>query len=381
MVDGVPHNDPFGGWVYWTGIPLEAADRIEVVDNASSSVYGNYAMGGVINVLTPKASRRTLEFKTQYGSRNTPKLDFRGTDVWGKLGIIVDGSAFDTDGYVNVVPSERRTTDQTPPGVDNNVAARFHNFNVRANYDVNDRVKIFGRVGYLRENRDNGKASTFDGTEEANDTTWTTTNIGVRAQLPDSSSLQATLFTDNETFHSNFLGNSPPILRGASAGFPNQTVPTSVWGNGPVVAHHHEESGADGWRRLALGGRREPGDCHGRRAWPDAGHKPVFRRRSAPHRRLRAGRHHAEPKAAGDLERPAGALAQLRSPQSRNDNRDRPANREQQAFVLEHEWRPAMSGGSYGYRRESARRGPLSRDRCGQCVGRLRIRLPCADAE
>src|SRR5256885_2952855 len=41
LVDGVPFNDPFGGWVYWTRVPLESADRIEVVDGSSSSLYGN----------------------------------------------------------------------------------------------------------------------------------------------------------------------------------------------------------------------------------------------------------------------------------------------------------------------------------------------------
>lgn len=205
LLDGVPYNDPFGGWVYWTGIPLESADRIEVVDNSSSSLYGNYAMGGVINILTAKPTPKTVQIKSQYGNRGTPKVDYRASDVWGKLGVSVDGSAFDTNGFINVVPSERRTADQNPPGVDNKIAARFHNFSVKAQYAASDRVQLFGRVGYFRENRDNGKASTVDGTEEANDTTWKTTHVGVRAQLPDQSSLQATLFTDNETFDSSFL--------------------------------------------------------------------------------------------------------------------------------------------------------------------------------
>jgi outer membrane receptor protein involved in Fe transport len=231
LLDGVPFNDPFGGWVYWTDVPLESAERFEVVDNASSSLYGNYAMGGVINIITARPTRRTFDFKTQYGNRGTPKLDFRGSDVWGKLGVTVDGAAFNTDGYVNVVPSERRTTDQTPPGVDNNVTAKFHDVNVKLNYDANDKVSVFGRVGYFNENRNNGKASTIDGTEEANDTTWTTTNVGVRMRLPDTSTLEGTVFTDNETFHSNFLAvpaaNPPRSVGRVSL---NQTVPTDAVG-------------------------------------------------------------------------------------------------------------------------------------------------------
>ncbi len=213
LVDGIPYNDPFGGWVYWTGLPIESADRIEVVDNSSSSLYGNYAMGGVINILTAKPTPKTVELKMQYGSRNTPKVDYRVSHVVGKLGVSLSGSAFDTDGFLNVAPSERRVTDSTPPGVDNKINARFHNVHFKAEYAASDRVQLFGRVGYFRENRDNGKAATYTPTgtyiggqtEEANDTTWKTSSFGTRVQLPDQSSLQASLFTDNETFNSNFL--------------------------------------------------------------------------------------------------------------------------------------------------------------------------------
>jgi outer membrane receptor protein involved in Fe transport len=78
LVDGVPNNDPFGGWVYWSRVPLESSDRIEVVDGSTSSLYGNYAMGGVINFVTNPPTAKTLDVKAQYGSRSTPKLDFLG---------------------------------------------------------------------------------------------------------------------------------------------------------------------------------------------------------------------------------------------------------------------------------------------------------------
>ena len=52
MLDDIPFNDPFGGWVYWTRVPMMNTERIEIIDGATSSLYGNYAMGGVINVVT-----------------------------------------------------------------------------------------------------------------------------------------------------------------------------------------------------------------------------------------------------------------------------------------------------------------------------------------
>lgn len=224
LLDGVPFNDPFGGWVYWSRIPLENADRIEVVDGSSSSLYGNYAMGGVIHVITSPPAPRTLEVRTQYGSRQSPKLDFMASDVRGKLGVSVDGNVFNTDGYPIVRASERGR-------VDNNAAVRFYNLNLKLNYAPSDRVRAFVRAGYFDENRDNGKLSTIDGTEEANDTTWKSASGGLRIRMADESDLQATIFTDVETFHSNFLA-VPAATPARSVGRMTltQTVPTTAVG-------------------------------------------------------------------------------------------------------------------------------------------------------
>src|SRR2546426_232680 len=73
LADGIPQNDPFGGWVYWTRVPLESVDRIEVVDGSTSSLYGNYAMGGVINIVGNRPARRTIGLKPQYGNHRSPK--------------------------------------------------------------------------------------------------------------------------------------------------------------------------------------------------------------------------------------------------------------------------------------------------------------------
>src|SRR5207249_10728353 len=75
LLDAVPFNDPFGGWVYWTRVPLISVDRIEVTEDTASSLYGNYAMGGVINIVTSRPTPRTVEFKPQYGNHSSPKAD------------------------------------------------------------------------------------------------------------------------------------------------------------------------------------------------------------------------------------------------------------------------------------------------------------------
>jgi outer membrane receptor protein involved in Fe transport len=198
LIDGIPFNDPFGGWVYWTRVPLDNVDRVELVEGSGSSLYGNYAMGGVINIQSTRPRRRTAELRTQYGNLSSPKVDFVASDVWGKFAASIDGSGFKTDGFPIVVASERGL-------VDNNANVAYKNFNARVDYSPTSRLNAFVRTGYFREERDNGKASTFDGTEEANDTTWKYGSGGVRITLPDYSDLQARLFYDDNLFHSNFL--------------------------------------------------------------------------------------------------------------------------------------------------------------------------------
>ncbi len=248
LLDGVPFNDPFGGWVYWTRVPMESADRIEVVDGSSSSLYGNYAMGGVINIVTSRPTRRTAEVRAQYGNLNSPKLDFFGSDVWGRLGLAAEGSVFSTDGYPIVAENERGRVD-TKAKVD------FRNVNLKADYALSDRVSLFARGGYFDEDRDNAKVSTFTGDAEANDTVWKYASGGMRAALPDGSELQARVFSDFETFRSNFLAvpaSTPP--RNVGRMTLNQRVPTTgigmmaQWGRA-FGSQHYFSAGTD-WRRV-----------------------------------------------------------------------------------------------------------------------------------
>src|SRR5262249_30891583 len=160
-------------------------ERIEVVDGPSANVYGIYALGGAINISTARPAAQMLDARTQYGNRNSPKFDFFGGDVWGKVGVLVDGSFFRTDGFPIVIDNERGL-------VDDQSNDAFKNMNLKVNFTATPNVNGFVRTGYFHENRDNGKHSTFDGTEEGNNTTWKYVSGGVRVVLPDSSGLQAT---------------------------------------------------------------------------------------------------------------------------------------------------------------------------------------------
>src|SRR6185295_8079277 len=57
LADGVPLNDAFGGWVYWSKVPQAAIDRVEVQRGSGSDLYGADAVGGVVQLLTVRPLR------------------------------------------------------------------------------------------------------------------------------------------------------------------------------------------------------------------------------------------------------------------------------------------------------------------------------------
>src|SRR6185437_13736460 len=52
-LDRVPQNDPFGGWVIWTGLPPETIGSATVVRGAGSGPYGAGALTGVVALASP----------------------------------------------------------------------------------------------------------------------------------------------------------------------------------------------------------------------------------------------------------------------------------------------------------------------------------------
>jgi iron complex outermembrane receptor protein len=82
LVDGVPLNDAFGGWVNWSKVALPNVEQIELVKGGGSNLYGSYAMGGVINILTRVPDHDTARLEAGYGSFDTYRLNLYGAKVF-----------------------------------------------------------------------------------------------------------------------------------------------------------------------------------------------------------------------------------------------------------------------------------------------------------
>jgi iron complex outermembrane receptor protein len=103
LLDGIPLNNLYNGSVDLNTIPTDAIERIEVVKGASSHLFGSNALGGVINIITKKPSKK-FEIKLNGGGGNLgswkSNLEISGTV--GNLSYFLSGEKFHTQGYKNV---------------------------------------------------------------------------------------------------------------------------------------------------------------------------------------------------------------------------------------------------------------------------------------
>lgn len=106
LLDGVPLNDPFVGFVQWNRVPLENIERVEVVRGGGSPLWGNYAMGGVINIISKTPDKNEVSGEAGYGSYGTYRVNGAASYVASDaLKIRGNVSQWGTNGFQQVAPS------------------------------------------------------------------------------------------------------------------------------------------------------------------------------------------------------------------------------------------------------------------------------------
>jgi outer membrane receptor protein involved in Fe transport len=134
--DGVPLNDPFGGWIYWGRVPRASVARAEVLRGGASDLYGSSAMGGVIQFIRRRDD--ALTFDASAGSDTTGSL------FWGNARASVAAELFRTSGYVLVRDVQRGAVDVDADSEHGAIDATLRH------------KTAFARGSYYSESRHNG---------------------------------------------------------------------------------------------------------------------------------------------------------------------------------------------------------------------------------
>ncbi|HTM48294.1 MAG TPA: TonB-dependent receptor [Bryobacteraceae bacterium] len=233
--DGIPANDPFGGWVYWTQFQPEEIDRVEVSRGASTSVFGDRTLGGAVAIFSRPPQRYLLHGEYQGGARGTHDLSAGFSHLFSRFGMSIDSRAFTTDGYF-IVPESIRGPIDRKAGLD------FVTGSVRLDY-LGSAHRLFFKTSILAEDRRNGTIL------QNNSTGMGTISLHYQAQR-GRDTFSALAFRTQESFHSAFSAISAD-RRTETLSY-RQTVPSNGTGGAGFWSHNTRDwnllGGADFFR-------------------------------------------------------------------------------------------------------------------------------------
>ena len=98
-LDGVPLNDPFGGWVIWSQVPTESLSGLDIVRGSGAGPYGAGALTGVIQ-LRERDAGWTVD--GSLAERGGARLAASGATDLGPARLVGSALYETSDGYVPV---------------------------------------------------------------------------------------------------------------------------------------------------------------------------------------------------------------------------------------------------------------------------------------
>ena len=196
LIDGVPANDAFYGTVQWNLVPMSSIDSVEFIRGGVSSLWGNYGMGGVINIKTKTPVNSQQEASASYGAFGTGNVAASKDLIASEnLQLRFLADYFNTDGYQNIAT----ISPASPTSIKNGQGdSASHNSNIRMQgyFKATQATSGFFRVGYhTMSDLSSGYAFATNIMQETDVAGGTTT------RLDDKSKVDVNFFYENTGFN------------------------------------------------------------------------------------------------------------------------------------------------------------------------------------
>ncbi len=235
LLDGVPLNSPFGGWIYWNRVPRTSVKSIAVFNGATSDLYGSGALGGVINIESRRVDDSFAFIETSYGNQDTPDLSFDAGIKFGLWSVRATGQALRTSGYIPV-PKDQRGTVDTPAGTGDVTGS------VTISRKLGQQGTFFVRASSFGESRKNGTGL------QINNTRISAIDVGSDCNGSRAGDFSFRMYGSAETFNQNF--SSIALNRNSELLTNKQRNPSQQFGfagqwRGPILRGHSVASGIE----------------------------------------------------------------------------------------------------------------------------------------
>lgn len=210
LFDGVPLNDPFGGWVAWAKLPREGLARAELVPGGGATAWGNSALGGVVQLFaTPAragvaivdrppqplgwASTGSLRAAAILGDYSTRSAEVALTLPTQHGVLQLFGRDFATDGFALVAPERRGPIDLA-------AWSKHRWLMTRWRQSLGPKMELLATARAFEEKRGNGTPYQRNGSREK------FASLALAGQFSDDFAWNAVAYAQTQGFASTFSG-------------------------------------------------------------------------------------------------------------------------------------------------------------------------------
>lgn len=143
LIDGRPALTSDSGGAFWSLVPTQFIDRIEIVKGAFSSLYGSTAMGGVVNVITKQPGKNTVaRLDMKLGFFEKAPASIRYTDdtlLQSEVTADISGPISNSKRNVRYLLSASR---KSSDGFSENTQYTFYDLYGKLIFDINSQRKL-----------------------------------------------------------------------------------------------------------------------------------------------------------------------------------------------------------------------------------------------
>ncbi len=156
--DGVPQNDPFGGWITWSRYTPAAVESLSILPGSQATSWGNQSAGGTLLIQTLDPFSETHQASFTLGSGLRYAADTQQSFSAGNHGFSLNLHRKDLDGFYLNHRSDRGSIDQLAEH--ENLGGDF-----RYAYALNENTRVEASFSCYEEDRNNGTPLANNSTE------------------------------------------------------------------------------------------------------------------------------------------------------------------------------------------------------------------------
>lgn len=149
LLDGIPQNDPFGGWVMWSALPQAFIEDVTLYRGGGAGPFGAGALSGVIDIASADPWRTGIAAQVRYGSFHTWDASLAARVAVGRTALSADIAGYDSEGFY-LLPKHQRGPVDVP------AAATAYSARLGVDVQLAETTRLSSRLSAFHDDRTNG---------------------------------------------------------------------------------------------------------------------------------------------------------------------------------------------------------------------------------